>query len=286
MSTIAAALPSLPPEVVDAIIDELQSSPYLYQRTPDYYEWKAQAAERVQLLGACSLVSKSWLPRSRYFLFMGVFLCNLPLDRAMAFLDLLDSPHSTISPYVRTLTLEEAQSTWLNAVLPRCTALHSVEALNITNGCFHLQRPPTEDVASFFASLRKLRMLSLTRCTFATYAQLHEALHSIPSLEYLLLSDNFVMNHSETDAVSTAPPPFALKYLSISPIDGKGGMIEWLALSGQEIPKISLGSIESKDSGAIAHFLLALGPFLKSLVLEFTPRRFTADAQGVPMGLT
>src|ERR1700679_1886497 len=65
----------------------------------EYNQWRADGIAKRQLLGFCSLVCKSWLPRSRYHLFKEIPLGRLRLDRAMDFLDLLDGPLSTIAPY-------------------------------------------------------------------------------------------------------------------------------------------------------------------------------------------
>jgi len=175
----------------------------------------------------------------------------------MAFLDLLDSPHSTIPPYARSLHLEEslaqveAESRWLDAVLPRFTALYSLETLAISNGCFDTQGPPAEDIPGFFASFRTLQTLSLTRCAFDTRAQIYEVLHSIPSLGHLML-DCFILNHPEIDPVSITPPTFPLRHLNIGHAHGKEDLLVWLA-SGKQISALATPQLESIEAG---HWIL------------------------------
>jgi hypothetical protein len=287
MPTITAS-PGIPPEIVDSVIDHIYHSLPPYQLGSDaYHEWRVRALERQALLGTCSLVSKSWLPRSRHLFFTHISLPHFQFGRAMAFLDLLDSPHSTIPAYARSLHLGEGlgrfenESRWLNAVLPQLTALYSLETLTIsTDGCFDMQGPPTGDIHGFFASFQKLQTLTLTRCAFDTRAQIYEVLHSVPSLGHLTL-DGLILNHPETDPVSTAPPTFSLRYLNIGHVDGKEHLIVWLA-SGTQISALStlqLESIEARDSWVIGYFLRVLGSSLKSLSLTFMPNESKADAQ-------
>ncbi|KAJ7635673.1 hypothetical protein DFH06DRAFT_1220189 [Mycena polygramma] len=80
----------IPGELVDSIIDHLRSDTYA--------------------LPTCSLLSRQWLPRSRYILFASVSFSigrgnsNGP-ERLDEFLDLLDSPLATFIPYVEEVRL-------------------------------------------------------------------------------------------------------------------------------------------------------------------------------------
>ncbi|KAJ7618302.1 hypothetical protein DFH06DRAFT_1107180 [Mycena polygramma] len=80
----------IPGELVDSIIDHLKLDTYA--------------------LATCSLLSRQWLPRSRYILFVSVSFSigrgnSKGPDRLDEFLDLLDSPLATFIPYVEEVRL-------------------------------------------------------------------------------------------------------------------------------------------------------------------------------------
>lgn len=81
-SFVRLANSRLPPELVDFVLDFLHSE--------------------YDVLRTCSLVSKGWLPSCRYHLFYLVVLKSLTLP---SFLDLAQSSHCTISPYVHTVAM-------------------------------------------------------------------------------------------------------------------------------------------------------------------------------------
>ncbi|KAJ8076699.1 hypothetical protein PM082_001122 [Marasmius tenuissimus] len=109
--------PILPPELCDAVIDHCK-----YNRST---------------LGACSLVSKTWLPRSRSLLFHAISLSKLNLH---SLCPLLASPHCTIAPFIQSCTvfprvssdeLEKLMSTMEHSVFRRLQQLTSIVTICI-----------------------------------------------------------------------------------------------------------------------------------------------------------
>jgi hypothetical protein len=74
--------PVFPPEICDAILDQVCAS-------------NVKSRHRTELLGACSLVSRSWLQRSRRHLFERITVDPLKQKKIMR---LLDSPLDRFAP--------------------------------------------------------------------------------------------------------------------------------------------------------------------------------------------
>ncbi|KAJ7098281.1 hypothetical protein C8R44DRAFT_642877, partial [Mycena epipterygia] len=78
------AEPTLPPELVDAII--------------------GQAQDDIHALATCGLVCRSWLAASRYHIFKGIPVSLRP-GNVQPFIQLLIHPSSTLHPYIQSLEL-------------------------------------------------------------------------------------------------------------------------------------------------------------------------------------
>jgi hypothetical protein len=173
-----------PPELVDAVIDQIHQDVRINDGEEQYL-----ASERCRriTLDACSLVSKSWLPRSRYHIFKSVRLRRRSSMRILAFLTLLQAPLSTIALYVRQLHLEEDSGQtknevrWVNAVLPQLTVLSALKSLYVCWARFDVLK--TEDMINFLNSFQQLKKLDFHQCKFATYMQLIRALSASRGLE-------------------------------------------------------------------------------------------------------
>ncbi|KAF8904246.1 hypothetical protein CPB85DRAFT_1255407 [Mucidula mucida] len=186
--------PTLPNEIVDAIIDQVHAL------GPEMSECSApcEASDyrvRRETLGACALTSRSWLPRSRYYLFRTVHLLPNDSDRCTAFSSLLSSPLCTLIAYVRTLIIREAYgfagmgALWFNDALPQLSALTNVQTLAIFGARFDRIRPDHWSSAGipFFAHMKSVTDLYLTGCQFRTPDQCLDALSVCESLENLVM---------------------------------------------------------------------------------------------------
>ena len=140
---------SFPPEIHDRIIDHLHDEP--------------------TALGACCLVSKSWIPRTRMYLFADVrFTCEFRIGRwVKAFPDPLNSP----AHYTRILTILShlATTTTVAAdVGPWIRAFHNIVHLRVSNRSlfpFHGLSPATRSLRLEYPKARTSEILDFM-CSF------------------------------------------------------------------------------------------------------------------------
>jgi hypothetical protein len=118
--------PVFPPEIFDTVIDQV----YALSKEDDHDDGDRVKDKPLKvILGVCSLVCRSWLPRSRRYLFEFVVIEGddpRGLDSLRPFLALLDSPLCTIKPYVQILELDDIRGV-ANA-LPLFSALTQVRS--------------------------------------------------------------------------------------------------------------------------------------------------------------
>ena len=290
----SAAVPTptqvaFPPELVDAIIDQIHLD-VVYHDTDQY---QAAQRSRKRALDACSLVSKSWLPRSRSHLFQSITLLRELVRESLTFVALLHAPLSTIAPYVQELCLNEARGRyksevrWLNAALPRLTVLSAIMSLVVDAARFDVLE--IEDTTSFFGSFQMLRKLDLSDCTFATSEQLIEVLGAIPSLEYLRLykvtispkwniDDLFDILCLEAgrypreafDLSSYSSTPSRLHTLVFSHAFAVREVLQWL-VKNTPVPPIQTLQLyihQIEDLQHVAEFLQVLGPSVTNLTMS------------------
>jgi hypothetical protein len=306
MSTITDI--TFPSELAEKVIDQIYWDEKAILYVDDWEQYSASCLYHRRSLCACSLVSKSWLPRSRYRLFESVNLDRGLTKKTLEFLALLESPLSTIAPYVRHLTLEEErgrneyEARWLNAALPRLTVLSAIESLTVDGARFEVLG--TEDTTGFFASFSSLKELHLSYCTFRSSMQVIGVLSANPDLEDVSLnvlniqvkqnSDELPQEEegghigatiSDTDPLCF-PPPSHLKALGIGSVDGKAEILKWL-MSGTSMPPVELlqmNIVKEEDSRSVTDFLRALGPSLKDLELGLSSI-YSRESQGVSFSL-
>ncbi|KAF5361141.1 hypothetical protein D9758_009036 [Tetrapyrgos nigripes] len=104
--TMSSPSPTFPTELAEFIIDHV----YWADCGPsfDYETHCSLASAKHRTLLACSLVSRAWLPRSRIHLFSIVNL-NSSNDSITRFIDLVQNPTQTLTPYIRDLTFSDSR---------------------------------------------------------------------------------------------------------------------------------------------------------------------------------
>jgi hypothetical protein len=224
-------------ELVDAIVDQV-------------YENLAGQIDQRQMLGTCSLVSKSWLPRSQSLLFRQVSL--EPGPTSTRFLDLLNCPHSAISSYVKILALISHRP---ESILSKLASLEALECLELR------QIKCTQSIGS--VRFPKLRMLKI-HGKFDTYENISDIVAACPSLSQLDITWSEIVLFGGPTAL-----PSSLKYVNLSSLH-RDDILVWL-VSGDQLPPIEtfklfqyFGSPE-----VIARCLIAFAPSLKNLSLDF-----------------
>jgi len=237
----------IPSELIDEIIDRINA---------DIYS-----------LMTCSTVSKAWLPRSRHHIFGR--LCLQPSTSAK-FFELVDSPLSTIAPYVRHLVLTRTYGgggqLWFPGVLPRLITFTALLSCTLTLANFV---PFKGDLTPIFASsFRLLSHLALSRCRFKSFAQFTDVMCACPNLESFASTDlswNADDAFSDPKHIRLSRHPL-LRALNLCG-DGKGAVLNWLRL-GASPPRVSrlvITWLYLEDPECFGAFLRALGPSLVDL---------------------
>lgn len=240
------------PELIDNIIDVLSNDK--------------------PTLMACSTVCRFWLPRSRYALF-GQMKIKVRPTNSEAFFRLLDSPSSTIIPYVHSLHIERdyggGGEFWFKDVLPRLTVFGaSLKSIVLTLANFVTLAAELQP--SFWANFQRLSQLRLDRCRFLSFVQFVDVISMCPRLQNLSVVD---MSCRDDDAPLLLDQPHDLKWPALSKIAlsglGKAAFLHWLQCA-QELPPIAevvLDNFNIGDVSYIGTFLRALGPSLRCLRL-------------------
>jgi len=181
------AVPVLPPELCDRIIDYLHSS--------------------TKSLTACALVCHSWLPTARYHLFRDTLIT----PRTASAFDALVSASPSLGQAVSTLELSNLDwrsSRWLReptsflAYLPAVSSL-TLSGFLVTGSIY----------TALLHNLASVTKLDLVRCCFDSHADFLALLRSFPLLDALSCGDLLFL-HSCTE-LDDAPPP-ALRTLEIT----------------------------------------------------------------------
>src|ERR1700761_3490794 len=183
---------TLPPEVIDLIIDHLHNDPLT--------------------LEACSLVSRNWLSSSRHHLFGSVYI-RVTHRRIHCLGEILDSPHNTLSFHLRSLHATgpphfSSQFWKLLHVFPLLQSLH-IHQIKMLRGCEPLHLP-------------SISALTLSSVPFSSYRELETFLASFPALKTLTLHD---VSCDHDSSLPLYPPrnlarKLSLDVLKMTPIDG------------------------------------------------------------------
>jgi hypothetical protein len=234
-------------------------------------------------LGACSLASKAWLPRSRHHLFCRVSLTAR--DHPLRFIELLRSPLATIAPYVRYLQLDGHSNIWLNKALRRLAILTAVETLLISANEF--EKSNNVVITRFFSGFSKLKSLQLSYCSFSP-CQLSVVLSATPHLEHLglcfvrerstfisifsarlknFVSPTMISGHS----MPSRPVPNHLRKLNVVGGGFSAKIIRCVKIGNNISPidTLQLLITNSDDINVHSELMRVLGPSLEDLKVDF-----------------
>ncbi|KAK0492901.1 hypothetical protein EDD18DRAFT_1465117 [Armillaria luteobubalina] len=195
----------LPQEIADKIVD-LVYGRYL----PDFRkEWQPE-------LFACSLVCKTWTPRTRYYLFREIVV--VPMSQP-SFMQLISDPAlCTFAPYIRSVCIEDslmppAKADWvIREVLPALSMFLNIESMYIRNGNGFLLTKSEEEWDALLKSISSptnVLHLRLEECQFRTYDHFAKLLSSFRVLETVIL-DRCEIFKIDLDFRSTIIPPPSL----------------------------------------------------------------------------
>lgn len=241
--------------------------------------WLESDLSRRQTLGICSLVCRSWLPRSRYHPFGEVSLIfrldhmlqsgRSSCHNAADFIRLLEGLELTTLPYVRHLTVkiqndieEEPAFMLVNHLLPRLAVLRDIESLTIDGVEFH-RMAEEGAIKMFLGGFPQLRKLYLEGCSFVTSYQFLEALQASFSLEEITLYHVSIIQFTSNGPPSPFLAPLTpLKSISVHGINAD--ILSFL-VSEHGTRTLALHLITLDLSRKVAGCLRILGPSLQSL---------------------
>jgi hypothetical protein len=254
---------AFPPELSDAVIDYLAGELIHIRR---------------RALKACSLVSKSWVNRTRFHLFHTVCLDS---ESVKAFLAILASPLLTLVPFTRQLRIEGGtiekegaieEGDWQTVALPLLRALSAVEVLVIRWINFADLGSNSHDTLSVFTGFQKLKKLQLECCHFGAFQLFAEAL-SPPCLGEISL-ERVWMPPMGKEGGTTIAAPAHVKSLELKFPIAKTDILTWLA-SGTHIPAVEtlrLIDIQVCHMPPIANSMRVLGASLKHLEIGLSAK--------------
>jgi hypothetical protein len=237
------ALPAIPQELVDYIID------HLHNDKPS--------------LAACSLVCRDWIPPSRYH-----FLPKLSLN----FVDIhhclyiLESPLCTIVPRIRHLSLHGFHGARFRVALSRLASrLLHVRRLSLVSvqWCSPCQ-------GEFTCAFPELSELILVDCHFKTMKNFVDCIGTWHEVESVTVSNTLWL--FETTVLPFRPSrlpcaPVALRTLHLK-TNPKSPILQWLLHHPRSYRDLSSFSAEDVSDGEIlplTSFIQSVGPTLQSL---------------------
>ncbi|KAJ6544973.1 hypothetical protein DFH09DRAFT_1172382 [Mycena vulgaris] len=186
------AIPSLPLEITDYIIDIV-------------------ASQRVKNLrgnlAVCSLVCREWTHRSRSHFFSD---CRLLLHyrNTLAFGELLRSPHCTILPHVRLLTMENKGYCMFDRIQKDLKLLAQVESLKLTGSSWAVHGVAPR--RGFMASLATVVELDVSCANLGDFDHTLLVICAFPALRRLSLPYIPIPPrvYGENDALFEPYPPY------------------------------------------------------------------------------
>jgi hypothetical protein len=205
-------------------------------------------------LADCSLVCKAWLSSSRYHLFFRIHVADTAsLTR---FLNDLDSPLSTIAPFVRALTLR------------KCDYLSPLDRVGIdVSRVIPPQTAQLDPRTVSLSHLKALRKLALAQFHFNHFGEFVDMVSVFPLLEEISLDG---VQWEEDQIPPHRSPPKSLQVICLGDC-AKEQILNWL-ISEEVAPTVkivNLRHIIPSQMLSIRRFLRVVGPSLEQLHFGF-----------------
>jgi hypothetical protein len=235
-------------------------------------------------LGRCGLVSRFWLPSSRFHLFSTIRLYDHNTDAAFA---ALSPPNSTIPPSVRCVQIlgGKGMGEQIHQLLQHLRPFNAVERLSL--GHFCCQENQTFCIDTLFPYLKILELHGLQLETIGTALKL---ISSASSLECLRLGNmfgnsgpiwGFGLEKWDVALLNRFPVP-PLKQITFEKPFHVPALVDWLSF-GQPFASVNTVTLTLKYHQVItlvSGYLKVLGPVLEHLVLIFD---FREGVLGMPI---
>jgi hypothetical protein len=260
--------PPIPQELTEGIIDLLHDD--------------------IHALGTLALVSKSWLPRSRFHLFEELRISQADID---SFLVVLDSPNVTICPYVRCITFTAAdvlddspETPWMYGAIRRLTALKAVtsiifERLKWESGGGD-DGGPAAKLKINFPGVTELQVIDVKFDSFTHFTDLICAFSNLETIAITFSEENeSLFTPRNVSSFAHQHLPAGLRSLSFPRCPPNIHVLEWIiSLADVQTPLIDtvvFSFTGSQQLPAIGNLLKAIGPSLHYLGLSFNYNQTT-----------
>jgi len=250
--------PHLPQEILEYIVDLLHDEPETLER--------------------CCLVSKSWVPRTRKYLFTNIYFCSADDLKSWkkTFPDVVNSP----ACHARTLFVgcpqvvvaaDAEEGGWIQA-------FSGVTSLDVDNGDQYLRASevPLTPFHKFSSTLRSLRVCPIT----LPHPQLFDPIRSFPLLEELNLKgrDHLLYSGNDTRGPKTVPlsdSPSFTGSLDLNVLGGSGYIIRQLLgfPNGLHFRKLAFSWDRKEDLRWVTELVARCSHTLESLDLRHDFRR-------------
>ncbi|KAJ7484408.1 hypothetical protein FB451DRAFT_83757 [Mycena latifolia] len=239
-------------------------------------------------LVSCGLVCRSWVPSSRIKLFANLRPLIISPPSLSQVLQLVDTPESTISPYITSLVLKDwvhgpvpsdssgsnSSSGSFYAILPRLTArmvaveslaFHATDWEEMANGALRFLSFTFKDT---------LKTLELRHCSCRTFGSLVNLACSFSALETLSLHRLVRLHPKEIELCGS--PMLSLERLRCIYVHGyiKKELFQWMmATKRVNIEVVTIGPLLPGEAAVVGKFLKSLKNNLKHITLsgESTP---------------
>lgn len=224
------------------------------------------------------MVCRDWVPRSRSHQFKSLDFTKRPLRNGLLpFLDLLTSPHTTIGPRVRHITLEfyvELKEI-PKSVFMRISALSALQSIAL-RGITYYDPTQADDITTVLVtvlgSLIKLSRLELTDIMFQSFIQLRAIVGACRELESLSLYSIRSQRGPQTlrYAYPESSPCPSLQVLRMIDCRFEKQVLEWVgACTPLRLRSLSIGFDTVVHRGTVLGcFLRALGSNLEELSIQ------------------
>ncbi|KAJ6469473.1 hypothetical protein C8R45DRAFT_432148 [Mycena sanguinolenta] len=233
-------------------------------------------------LPACSLVCRNWVPSSRHRFFRNLRPLVISPSSLPQVLILVDSPVSTICPYITSLVLEDwgaldSDSKSIYGLLPRITGrMTAVESLGF-NGISWEEMVDGALKFLVFYFTNTLKTLELRECPYRTFDSVTDLVESFPLLEKLSLhrlvpsSRSVPCGPGTLEGKHSSPLATARHLRSIHALGSiKSELVRWIMKNNHDIiiEEVSFGPIFPNEVRIIGKFLRSLKNNLKHLTLS------------------
>ncbi|KAF8988039.1 hypothetical protein BDZ89DRAFT_1087656 [Hymenopellis radicata] len=269
-----------PPEIFDIILDHVyildgEAKSNYYSQD---YSSQIDSIKPVKNLLRCSLVCRSWLPRTRVHTFDTVPLTNHNRTIGVTFGALVAHPLCTFRSHVRRLSLHEVApptAFWVSSVLPQLALL-----------------PHVEDISIYYARFTNVAeeewraRLGMHSIHFDQASRVTELVSHCTNLEHLALhyiEDGDLHRAPKGGDIFVGTPP--LRFLrSLSLYHGialRAEFLTWLCPRPGSIMvhTVELGYISKQNAHYLSRFLYDIGRSITSLAIAFSDSSDSTDGQ-------